>query len=214
MKAYQLKITLMDVEPSVWRRVIIPAGTNFKRLHDTIQFSMGWDDTHMFEFDFVEEKLKVTADESLFEESKYIKEKYKDSKPSKEKDPYGAISRMISTNIRRAQSAKIDSPLEKHQKFTYIYDIGDNWQHEIMVEKTIEDYPYGHPTLLDGEGACPPDDVGGPGGYTAFLEAWSDPHHPEHEDMRIWGESQYYKDLDIKRTNEIMENVLKLKKVK
>ncbi|AZV45264.1 Plasmid pRiA4b ORF-3-like protein [Peribacillus asahii] len=41
MKAYQLLITLNHVEPAVWRRVIIPAETHFKRLHDTIQFAMG-----------------------------------------------------------------------------------------------------------------------------------------------------------------------------
>ena len=42
MKAYQMKIELIDSEPLIWRRVIVPAEITFKRLHDTIQFAMGW----------------------------------------------------------------------------------------------------------------------------------------------------------------------------
>jgi hypothetical protein len=39
---------------------------------------------------------------------------------------------------------------------------------------------------LDGQGACPPEDVGGIGGYEQFLEALADPLHEEHDDMLVW----------------------------
>jgi len=42
MKAYQIKIALVNSDPLIWRRVIVPADITFKRLHDVIQFSMGW----------------------------------------------------------------------------------------------------------------------------------------------------------------------------
>ncbi|WP_391206711.1 plasmid pRiA4b ORF-3 family protein [Psychrobacillus sp. L4] len=73
MKAYQFLITLEEVEPSVWRRFVIPAETTFKRLHDTIQFAMGWQDAHLFEFDFEREQyqLEIVEDEEMYEPHKF-----------------------------------------------------------------------------------------------------------------------------------------------
>ena len=68
MKAYQIKIELVDSNPLIWRRVIIPADVTFKRLHDTIQFSMDWWDRHLYEFEFPQEKLRITNDGETYEE--------------------------------------------------------------------------------------------------------------------------------------------------
>ncbi|HEX2771037.1 MAG TPA: plasmid pRiA4b ORF-3 family protein, partial [Micromonosporaceae bacterium] len=43
-----------------------------------------------------------------------------------------------------------------------------------------------YPLCLDGERACPPEDVGGAYGYRAFLAVLGDPAHPEHHAMRRW----------------------------
>jgi hypothetical protein len=67
MKAFQIKIELIDSEPLIWRRVVIPADVTFRRLHDTIQFSMGWRDYHLYEFEFPQEKLRITNDEESYE---------------------------------------------------------------------------------------------------------------------------------------------------
>lgn len=82
------------------------------------------------------------------------------------------------------------------------------------LEKTIEDYEFGYPIILAGAGACPPEDVGGFGGYKEFLEAWNDLKHPEHESMRQWGESQHYREFDIDFRNDLLKTCLKIKKVK
>ena len=92
MKAYQIKIELIDSQPLIWRRVIIPADVTFKRLHDTIQFSMDWWDRHLYEFELLEEKLKITNDEEAFNENKFYKKKYKKSKPTKQEDPLAQLS--------------------------------------------------------------------------------------------------------------------------
>jgi hypothetical protein len=39
---------------------------------------------------------------------------------------------------------------------------------------------------MAGENACPPDDIGGPGGYEEFLDALKDPSHPEHLQYLEW----------------------------
>lgn len=66
--------------------------------------------------------------------------------------------------------------------FTYDYDFGDNWQHDIEVLGSGER----EPGLRYGEGACPPEDCGGPSGYAEFLAALADPAHPDHHHLRTW----------------------------
>jgi len=70
-------------------------------------------------------------------------------------------------------------------RFTYLYDFGDGWEHEIVVLGPGGD----RPGVVSGEGACPPEDVGGPHGYAEFREAMADHHHPEHHRMRTWAGS-------------------------
>jgi len=77
--------------------------------------------------------------------------------------------------------------LGSRKTFTYIYDFGDDWCHKVKVEKIIPlQAPLPLAACLDGENACPPEDVGGPPGYEDFLQALADPAHPEHEDMSEW----------------------------
>ena len=47
---YQLKITLRDTSPPIWRRVTLPADTSLSRLHDIIQTCFGWHDSHLHAF--------------------------------------------------------------------------------------------------------------------------------------------------------------------
>jgi hypothetical protein len=70
-------------------------------------------------------------------------------------------------------------------RFTYLYDFGDGWEHEVVVVGPGAD----RAGVVEGEGACPPEDVGGPRGYAAFLAVLADPTDPEHEHMRAWAES-------------------------
>ena len=66
--------------------------------------------------------------------------------------------------------------------FVYAYDLGDNWQHDVKVLGRGGNQP----GCVGGEGACPPEDCGGVGGYADLLETLADPRHPEHESMRAW----------------------------
>jgi hypothetical protein len=62
-------------------------------------------------------------------------------------------------------------------------------------ENLNEDALWITPRCLAGERACPPEDVGGRGGYPLFLEAWHNPKHPEHERLRQWVGSYYDPEL-------------------
>jgi hypothetical protein len=72
-------------------------------------------------------------------------------------------------------------------EFEYVYDLGDYWQHDLLLEDILQPAPDTlYPRCIAGERNCPPDDVGGSGGYEDYLEAMADPEHEEHEDMIQW----------------------------
>ncbi len=71
--------------------------------------------------------------------------------------------------------------------FSYEYDFGDRWRHEVVFEGCLPmDQGVRYPLCLEGEGACPPEDVGGVDGYEEFLEVISDPSHAEHKEWMSW----------------------------
>lgn len=49
-EVYQLQIALQDIEPLIWRRVIVPSSITFAKLHRVIQIAMGWEDSHLHQF--------------------------------------------------------------------------------------------------------------------------------------------------------------------
>jgi hypothetical protein len=69
----------------------------------------------------------------------------------------------------------------------YTYDFGDDWEHEIVVEKLLAAEPgMAYPVCVAGEGACPPEDCGGAWGYEHLRQVLADPSSQEHEDMLTW----------------------------
>jgi hypothetical protein len=75
----------------------------------------------------------------------------------------------------------------EHRRFSYEYDFGDSWEHEVVVEEQVR-LPHGlkHAVCLDGENACPPEGCHGAGGYAELLEAIADPTHEDHDDLLDW----------------------------
>lgn len=189
MKAYILKITFEDISPLVWRRVILPADVTVNRIHETIQrvtnFQSAGDPYHSF---------AVETEEDYITNNEFISEEYKG------KTYFGKA-------VKQPTRMKIDSYLQKHGEFIYNYDFGDGWKIRVSLEETVEDYYFGYPTLLDGEGMAPPEDVGGPPGFAAFLEVYGDPTHPDNETTVAWAESQLYRPLDLAMVNEILKAV-------
>ena len=69
-----------------------------------------------------------------------------------------------------------DTPLSRFRfrakdRFVYLYDMGDYWEHEVRLEKFLERDPkQTYPVCTGGAGACPPEDCGGPPGYLEWQE--------------------------------------------
>ena len=154
---YLLKIQLLDIEPAIWRRFVVPANITLDRLHDVIQIVMGWTDSHLHEFTIGNKR-------------------YTEYPESKEDG-------LVCGRYRLEDLIK-----QKGRTFSYRYDFGDSWEHELV----LEDSRYVNPELrtelacLEGERACPPEDVGGVHGYFEFYNALKDPSHEEHESSVEW----------------------------
>jgi len=167
-KHYELKIRLDLDCRTIYRRVSVPSYYTFRQFSNVILTVFDWLDYHIHEF-IVEQKegknLILQMDE----------------------DPDRLIgSEMANTELKLEQFVSLDEVFSKNPvKITYIYDFGDYWEHEIVLEKVIETeerLPY----YLEGEGERPPEDVGGSGGFEEYLEIIADKDHPEHEFMIDW----------------------------
>src|SRR5712692_7688284 len=73
------------------------------------------------------------------------------------------------------------------KRFLYVYDFGDNWEHDVVVENIVSGNSGSEgPLCLGGKRHRPPEDYGGPPGYQNFLDAIRDPGHEEHEARLEW----------------------------
>ncbi|MEU6231475.1 plasmid pRiA4b ORF-3 family protein [Kitasatospora sp. NPDC047058] len=84
-------------------------------------------------------------------------------------------------------TATLDTVAKEGAPLDYTYDFGDSWDHRITVEHQMAaDADHHYPACVDGAGACPPEDCGGPGGYEELKRTLHDSAHPEHEDLLRW----------------------------
>jgi hypothetical protein len=72
-------------------------------------------------------------------------------------------------------------------RFGYSYDFGDNWEHQVLIEKAPPaGAPAACPACVAGKRACPPEDCGGVWGYAELLAILADPAHPQREEQLEW----------------------------
>jgi hypothetical protein len=177
-RLYLLKIRLLEIEPEIWRRFVVPAGITLDRLHDVIQIVMGWTDSHLHEFTIG-------------------KKRYTEYPESKE------------NGVECGRYRLGDLIKQKGRTFNYLYDFGDSWEHEVI----LEDSRYFNPELqsafecLDGVRACPPEDVGSIPGYYEFCTALKDPYHEEYESYMQWCGGEY--DSEKFNTDEVNWELMK-----
>jgi hypothetical protein len=156
---YQLKVTLRSVRPPVWRRLLILDSTDLERLHLIIQDTVGWLNAHMYEFQVGNARFQHSASREL-----------------------GFTPTRKASSVTLGQVAP---PVGR--RFVYWYDFGDDWFHDIIIEKILRAEPGAiYPRCVAGRRACPPEDCGGPWGYANLVDALADPKHPEHAELVDW----------------------------
>ena len=163
----------------------MPGDLELDFVHAAIQESMGWSNSHMHNFCINGEYY---GDPSLSPELGFLDE---------------CASRLQ------------DFGLQPRAKFLYEYDFGDDWEHEVLIEKIIEPDPGQiYPVCVAGAGACPPEDCGGVWGYYAMLKALQDSTHPDHRRYRTWMGYDFDPDeFSLRAANKALAEVFKRRRM-
>ena len=129
--AFRLRIQLIDVDPGIWRRILVPGSIRMSKLAEILLSAMGWSNSHLHAFTIGDQRYGMNYDDF----------------------PDGEIDEKTVTVLQALRSV---------HRFTFEYDFGDSWEHEIVIEELTKS-PIGlkYAVCLDGANACPPDDVGG-----------------------------------------------------
>ena len=168
--ALQFKVTLMGIEPEVWRRIVVPGNYSFWDLHVAIQDAMGWLDYHLHAFRIRNPETGDVDQIGIPDDS------------FEDEEPFLAGWEVPIINYFREPGDRAD----------YEYDFGDGWEHEVVLEEIPSRIPQKkYPLCLDGARACPPEDCGGVHGYEEMLAALRDPTHEEHKSMVEWIGGKY-----------------------
>lgn len=118
---------------------------------------------------------------------------------------YGDIEEMDG-RLGNEETFTVARAAEAASTFRYEYDIGDGWEHDIRFDQTLPGVGVGTPHLTGGARACPPEDCGGPWGYSHLLEILADPSHPEHEVRVQWVGGEFdAAAFDLQGTNANLE---------
>lgn len=176
--AYRVKVSLDDVRPSIWRRIEVLGDTKLDRFSRLLLAAMGWSNTHLHVF--------LTTDGA-----------------------YGPIDRRFPGDMRDERRLTLRQVLSREiPAFGFVYDFGDGWFHRVVQEAVAParaDVAY--PRCLAGRRACPPENVGGPGGYGRMLAALADPYNPEHVSFATWlGRPFDATRFDLAETNAALQN--------
>ena len=185
--AVQIRVTLAEIEPPVWRRLIVPSAWRLDQLHLAIQAAFNWWNYHLHEFCIGGLRY---GDPELLEDG------------SLEDDP-----RVFAENEVRLR----DFSPQHSSTFTYLFVFGDCWLHTVELEKLVAcDGDLELPTCVAGARARPPEDVGGVSGYENFLAIMADPADPEHTDTRLWCGGHFDPDwFDLSMTDKYVRSALR-----
>ena len=165
-QVFQFKIELQEIEPIIWRRILVPSDYNFWDLHVAIQDAMGWLDSHLHHFEI---RKKGSRQEARI-----------------------GIPDLYNTGELPEVFPGWEIPVVNYfndlgVEAKYNYDYGDDWWHNVKLEGYIyREKGIKYPVCTGGERACPPEDCGGVSGYYDVLETFADPKNPANKDKRKW----------------------------
>ncbi|SET01970.1 plasmid pRiA4b ORF-3 family protein [Thorsellia anophelis] len=157
MKFYVLNIQLVDIEPVIWRRLVVPSDITLDRLHDVIQISFELEDRHLFEF--------------------VIGDKRYTQQPESENEGLECGQYVLGDLVKRAKTKF---------KYFYDFGDGWEYELTLENSNYKVKPDEFYLCIQDGARSAPPEDVGGIPGYENFCHIMKNKKHPEYNDMIEW----------------------------
>jgi hypothetical protein len=156
-----IKVTLDDIRPAIWRRLIVPVSMDLHRLHLAIQVAMGWDGGHLHAFEIGGVQY---GDPEWME-------------GDEEDEGKMTIKKLMSQGVSRFG-------------YTYDFGDDWEHSVLIEKKAPPPGSPPG-PVCVAGERACPPEDCGGPLGYEELLAALKSPDTPAKRELLEWAGGEF-----------------------
>jgi hypothetical protein len=181
---YQIKISLKDIRPEIWRRIQIDSNVSLYELHHIIQIAFNWWNYHLYQF-VINDKLYKTR-------TRY-------GNPELLDDPEAIDDRstLLSSIL-----------LNEKDTIIYEYDFGDSWKHLIKLEKIIQIGNIKHPKCVAGKLNTPPEDCGGVPGFYNFVEIMSDKKSSDYKSTKKWYGGEFDPtSFNIVKINEKLEKL-------
>lgn len=180
-RVFQFRIALLKAPAPIWRRIQVKNCT-LHRLHEHIQAAMGWFNSHLYEFEI---------HGNCF------------SDPESLDDGFGGFDGVDSNALNLSQIMPYDG---QKLRFLYVYDFGDDWQHEVIFEGILRaDKTQKYPLCIAGKRRCPPENVGGVWGYAEFLQALADPEREGALELEEWAADFDPEQFDAAEATESMQ---------
>jgi len=170
--AYLLRIELRDLNPVIYREVLVDPGITLNKLHKVIQAAMGWEDDHLYGF------AKPTGNQRFY-------------RTPREQAFEPRNGDTWDEEANDASKYKVsDLLLAPKDKLLYLYDYGDDWEHVITLMSVVQT-ELALPHLMKAENRCPPEDCGGAPGFAHWSDVWFTPEHPDHDTaLDIFGQKE------------------------
>lgn len=175
-------MVLAEIAPPIWRRLRVPDRLTLEQFHRVLQLVFGWMDYHLYEF-------RPGDHEDRAGDGRHVRLGHPETPRLRWTIPDAGWDDPDFVETRDSRETTLrELALAKGAALTYVYDFGDEWVHQIRVEKVARarDGEGSLPMLLDGARAGPPEDAGGVSGYERLVEALADPDDEEHDEMRTW----------------------------
>jgi hypothetical protein len=178
-RVLQFRLSVKDVKPEIWRKLLVSSDVTLARLHAVLQVLMGWSDRHLYAF--------------VINEKRY-------SSPSEDDDV--KRDNMIGTKLSSvfAKNARV---------ITYEYDFGDGWEIELSNEvksDSLEENEWVE--CLEGSRHGPVEDSGGYRGYMEKAKIYGNPQHRRYQEIRkLIGPKFDPEAFDLRQTNEMLKKI-------
>jgi hypothetical protein len=175
---FRLRIQLNDVDPVIWRRLLVPGGIRMGKLSDILLAAMGWSNSHLHAFTVGDIRYGMNADEF----------------------PEGEIDEKTVT-VFQALREQRRFTFEYDFGDSWEHDV-------VIEDLTWSGVGLKSAVCIDGANACPPDDVGGTWGYGEFLDAIANSTHEDHERFLSWaGGSFDPAEFDLGQVNAVLQKI-------
>ncbi len=177
---FTLELELLGAPLPIKRTLKIPSNMNLGYVQEVLMLAMGWEGYH----------LKEIRAGGITYFTRYAGgEAPEPTEGFPQRDAFQYI---------------IGDLLKLHgDSFTFVYDMGDYWVHRVTLIEVLpcqtwdQGGDYAGAEMIDGQNACPPEDVGGTEGYASMLKSLANPEDEEREDYIHW----LNRDFDPNRFN-------------